>query len=248
MSYEDKVRIETPEGVDLELVLAGLGSRMGAGLIDGSIRWGGLIIFAIAVGYLTRGLGPLAFAGIYAPVFLLVEIGYDIAFETINNGRTIGKRAFGTRVVRSGGEPIEFRASAVRNILRLIDGLATLYAAGIISILFTSRNQRLGDLAAGTLVIRDRSLEPVQEPASYEHGPPDRSGTWDVSLVTAEELGTLRQFLERRGTLNIEARSRIGREIADRIRPKIGGVPEIIHPEALIEEVVRTKSTRGDQR
>jgi hypothetical protein len=98
------------------------------------------------------------------------------------------------------------------------------------------------------LVIRDRAIEFPQTAASYEYRPPERSGTWDVSLVTADELGTLRRFLERRSALAVDARSRIARELAARLRTKIGGVPEHIHPEALIEEVVRTKTTRGDQR
>ena len=248
MSYEDKIRIETPEGVDLELILAGLGSRMGAGVIDLSIRWLVLIILGVGLGYLTSGLGIGLFLGIYAPIFLLIEIGYDIAFETLNDGRSIGKRSLGIRVVRMHGEPVEFRASAVRNIIRLVDGLLTGYLAGVISILVTSRGQRLGDLAAGTLVVRDRVMDVSQRTASFEYRPPERSGTWDVSLVTADELGTLRRFLERRGALAVDARSRIAREIATRLRTKIGGVPENVHPEALIEEVVRTKAMREGQR
>jgi uncharacterized RDD family membrane protein YckC len=248
VSYEDKIRISTPEGIDLELVLAGLGSRVGAGLVDGGIRWVVLLVLGIAIAFLTADLGAWMFLGIYAPLFLVIEIGYDIAFETLNDGRSIGKRSFGIRVVRSGGEPVDFRASAVRNLVRLVDGLLTMYMGGVVAILLSRRNQRLGDVAAGTLVIRDRVLEHQHAPALYEHRPPERSGTWDVSLVTAEELGTLRRFLERRGTLSIEARNRIAREMATRIRPKISGAPALIHPEALIEEIVRTKTSRGDQR
>ena len=248
MSYEDKIRISTPEGIDLELVLAGLGSRMGAGLVDGAIRWIVLLVLGIAIGFLTADLGPWLFLGIYGPVFLLIETGYDIAFETLNDGRSIGKRSFGIRVVRDGGEPVDFRASAVRNLIRLVDGILTLYMGGVLAILLSRKNQRLGDAAASTLVIRDRILEHEQARALYEHRPPERSGTWDVSLVNADELGTLRRFLERRGSLGMEARTRIARELATRIRPKISGAPTHMHPEALIEEIVRTKTSRGDQR
>jgi uncharacterized RDD family membrane protein YckC len=243
MSYEDRIRIETPEGVDLELTLAGLGSRIGAAVIDGAIRGATylalFLILAFAAGAIEAPWLLLAF---YVPLVLLIEVGYDIAFETLNSGRTLGKAALGIRVVRMGGEPVDFRASGVRNLLRLVDGVVTMYIAGLVSIFVTRNNQRLGDLAAGTIVIRDRDATFASSPAAYEYPLPERSGSWDVSSVTADELATLRRFLERRRQLTIDARTRLATQLAARVRTKIAGVPELIHPEALIEEVVRSKS------
>src|ERR671914_416746 len=99
MEYEDRLTITTPEGVELELQLAGLGSRFIAQVLD----------------LLIKGAAML-------------------------------------RVVKVGGEPVDFMSSAIRNVLRLVDGIPTSYIPGMISILATKRNQRLGDLAAGTIV------------------------------------------------------------------------------------------------
>ena len=93
---------------------------------------------------------------LFSIVFFLVFFGYDVLFEVRSRGRTPGKRWTGLRVVRTGGQPVTFVPSCVRNVMRLVDFLPALYAIGMLSIFVTPRNQRLGDLAAGTLVMRDR--------------------------------------------------------------------------------------------
>ena len=102
-----------------------------------------------------------AVVGIALVVLLVFAIGwgYFIFFELIWNGQTPGKRAVGIRVLTVRGEPVTLVHSLVRNLLRLIDALPSAYMVGIISILVTSRSQRLGDLAAGTIVVRERSAE-----------------------------------------------------------------------------------------
>ena len=246
MTYEDRVRIETPEGVELELILAGLGSRVGSAAIDAVVRGVAYVVLSFVV-----GLGVVAFdspwlsGAVLVPLILLIEVGYDIAFELLARGKTIGKRAMGIAVVRTGGEPVDFRASAVRNLLRPIDVLITFGIAGIVAILATPKNQRLGDLAAGTLVIRDRVARSLDPAMMYHFSAGMPSGGWDVGSVTADELATLRRFLERRAQLDPQARMRIASELASRIRPKVAGAPATIHPEALIEQIVRIKMARG---
>ncbi|MEX2393383.1 MAG: RDD family protein [Actinomycetota bacterium] len=244
MSYEDRIRFETPEGVDLDLILAGLGSRVGAAFLDAVIRWGTLVVIGFVLGFISTELESGAFfVAVFAPTFLAIELGYDIAFETLNGGRTVGKRAFGIRVLRVGGLPVDFRSSAVRNIVRLVDTYLTLYVAGVIAIFSTRNSQRLGDLAAGTLVVRDRIFESPRNETAYQWTGVVSDSRWDVTLVTPQEVGALRQFLQRRDYLPADVRSRIAHEFAARLRPKIGGMPEMIHPEAMIEEIVRAKST-----
>ena len=110
--------IATPEGVTIDLVLAGLGSRFVARLLDTVIQL--TIIFALSAGMLITSVpGFVRAIGIVA--LFLVLFAYDIPFELLNGGRTIGKMAAGIRVVADGGEPIAFLASAIRNILRLVD-------------------------------------------------------------------------------------------------------------------------------
>src|SRR5918992_5420801 len=155
MEYEDRLKIVTPEGVELELQLAGLGSRFIAQSIDLLIKSALILLIVIAVSW--AGLTGVA---IILPSIALILYAYDVVFETFSNGRRPGKRAVRLRVVRVGGEPVDFMSSAIRNVLRLIDGLPTSYVPGMISILATKRNQRLGDLAAGTIVIHEDPVAP----------------------------------------------------------------------------------------
>ena len=169
---------------------------------------------------------------------------YDVAFETLNNGRTIGKQAAGIRVLGQRGEPVRFLASAVRNIVRIIDFLPVFYLIGSISIVATEHDQRLGDLAAGTIVARDRFPGLTQPPAPITVTP-DAVATWDVSAVDTER-GASRAAVPRpppRAALAPPARtsrstSRTGS------RPKVAGIPPNSHPEYVLEGIVVAKQGR----
>ena len=246
MTYEDRLSIPTPEGVDLELVLAGLGSRLVASLVDYVAK--GAILIALWVIGTTIGGGDAG--GFLVAVLLvgsfLVWFGYDVAFETLASGRTPGKRVAGLRVVRLGGEPVGFLASAVRNLLRLVDSLPGIYAVGAVCILFSARNQRLGDLAAGTLVVRERRAPlPAAGAPVPDFAVADRYAAWDVSGITPFELVTVRRFLERRWQLDPAARGRLGWELAERLRPKVAGAPPDLHPEQFLEALAEAKASRG---
>lgn len=246
VTYEDRISIPTPEGVELELVLAGVGSRLVSSLVDGLLKAVILLaLFIVSGAVATDGGGFLV--GILIIAAFAVFWGYDVAFETLASGRTPGKRAAGLRVVRLGGEPVGFLASAVRNLLRIVDMQpGFLYAVGAVTILFTRRNQRLGDLAAGTLVVRERRAPlPFARPAVPDFAAADRYAAWDVSGVTAYELVTVRRFLERRWQLDPGARNRLGWELAERLRPKIAGAPPNLHPEQFLEALAEAKASRG---
>jgi hypothetical protein len=148
--------------------------------------------------------------------------------------------------VRAGGEPEGFLTAAVRNFLRIVDFLPAFYVIGVISILVTGRNQRLGDLAAGTLVVRER--RPAVPPAATYLNPPPVAAPyleWDVSGVSVEDVATLRQFLERRVSLSPGARAHLATDLAARVRPKVVGAPDGWHPESFLEAVVTAKTARG---
>src|SRR5918992_5928293 len=127
MEYEDRLTITTPEGVELELQLAGLGSRFVAQSIDLLIKGAAILLLVIALSVF--GLTGVA---IMIPSILLILYAYDVVFETFSNGRTPGKRALKLRVVKAEGEPVDFMSSAIRNVLRLVDGLPTSYVPGIV--------------------------------------------------------------------------------------------------------------------
>ena len=243
MTYDDRITIETPENVTLEVTLAGLGSRMAASLIDGLIRFG--VILALFIVFLSS---PERTSGVELAVFIVgsftVFFAYDVLFETLAGGRTPGKRATGLRVVREGGQPVGFVASAIRNIVRLVDMLPFSYAIGIVAILASSKNQRLGDMAAGTMVVRE--VAAVSGSAWREHemtrGDED---AWDVGGVTQEEIATVRSFLTRRETLDSNARTRIERDLAFRLHAKVPGAPANISPEEFLRRLAAAKSRRS---
>ena len=266
MAYEDRISIATPEGVDLDLTLAGLGSRFVAAVIDGLIQltvlsalWflGVLLGLGMASGLDEDVAGGVTavLAAVILVLFFLVLFGYHVAFETWASGRSPGKRWTGLRVVRSGGAPVSFLNSAVRNLLRLVDFLPSLYGLGTIAILASGRNQRLGDMAAGTLVVQEHraprdappggnALPAPGPPTAWRGVAPGYAG-WDVSAVSADELATVRRFLERRPYLTSDARGRLAWDLARRLRPKVAGPPEDLHPEAFLAEVAAAKSARG---
>jgi uncharacterized RDD family membrane protein YckC len=242
MVFEDRMTIETPEGVPLELTLAGVGSRCSAALIDYVFQTIILIALVLVLSY-GAGLSPGASAisgAAWVVGFFFVFWGYDVAFEVLNSGRTPGKAMNGLRVVRESGAPVTFGTSAVRNVIRIIDLLPGMYLVGITSILVTRRNQRVGDLAAGTLVIRDdRTLPPEIRISSLVETP-----AWDTSAVDQQEFDAISAFLARRGALATGARIQIAAELAGRLRPKVGGAIAGEPDEIFLERLLATKRAR----
>ncbi len=260
MQYEDRITIPTPEGVSLELTLAGLGSRAIAGAVDLAVKAVAvavlLIVFVAAVG----DPGLL----IFVPLAGMTMLAYDVLFETLGGGRTPGKRLAGLRVVRTSGRPVDLTASVIRNAVRLGDGLALSYLPTVVSIIVTRRNQRPGDLAADTVVIRDRreidrawpdEATPHVAPAeqlwrSRAPAPaalatrPGNGAAWDVSAVPAEDIATVRAFLERRAGLTDAARARLAAQLDGALRPRVGGADEP-DPERFLEALYDAKRARG---
>jgi uncharacterized RDD family membrane protein YckC len=166
--YQDRLRIATPEGISVDLVLAGLGSRFTAASVDLVLK----VVLMIG-GFVAGALvdGDLGLAVISISTFV-IYFGYDIAFEVLAGGRTPGKRWTGLRVLRDDGRPVDLLSSAIRNIVRLVDGLPLLYFPAMVSVLVTRRNQRLGDLAAATIVIREERPAKApkrRKPSQWDH-------------------------------------------------------------------------------
>lgn len=241
MEYEDRLTIATPEGVDLELTLAGVGSRFASALLDYLIQLATIVALALVLGFgvgLSPGDGGFASA-VWIVLSFLLFVGYDITFEVLASGRTPGKRMNGLRVVRENGGPVTFPISAVRNVLRIVDILPGTYLVGIASILVSSRNQRLGDLAAGTLVVRERKVAP---PPLWLPARPATS--LDASGIDQLELAAVRSFLARRNQLTADARVQLARELAAKLRPKVGGAGADAPDELLLERLATAKAER----
>jgi uncharacterized RDD family membrane protein YckC len=248
VEYEDRLPIATPEGVEMSLTLAGPGSRFVSAIVDVLIQAGILIAVAIVLGIAgDAGLGGGGGAVlVWSVISFLVVTTYDIFFEVLNSGRTPGKRLNGLRVVRVQGYPVGFLTSAIRNILRPIDFLPSAYLLGAIVVLATRKNQRIGDVVAGTLVVRERPAVVRDLPAATPRPDADRPyAPWDTSRITAEEVAAVRAFLERRDALDGRARAQLAQTLAERLRPKVTGVPPELRGESFLEALSRAKSARS---
>jgi len=171
VDLQDRYVIVTPDGLHLDLVLAGVGSRAAALLIDSAIQFVAFLALAVAALVVARGAGAGYVIAVLAILFFLVEFGYWVLFEVLGSGRSPGKRVVGLRVVQLGGEAPTFRASAARTVLRLVDMLPAFYLVGMVSVLLTQRNQRLGDLVGRTVVVTER-------PGGAAPGVAPGAGSW----------------------------------------------------------------------
>jgi uncharacterized RDD family membrane protein YckC len=263
--YQDRLRIATPEGISVDLVLAGVGSRFAATLIDLTFK----VILSALVWLGASQLGDLGIA-LLSILGFAVYFGYDVAFEVLADGQTPGKRWSGLRVLRDDGRPVDLLSSAIRNVVRLVDGLPLSYLPAMFFILVTERNQRLGDLAASTIVVREpRRTAPVAAAGAPRLAPATatavptfggfalppgvgdlspvrqavRTGeVLDVTAVSTEDLAAVRGFLDRRADLPPGVRGDLARRIAAALAPHVGGATAHLHDEELIEQVSAAKA------
>jgi len=243
----DQLSIETPEQVALEFPLAGVGSRFLALAIDLLLQGAVMAVVVLAVvaaWSLVRpsGNGGVWFAAVGLLAAFTVFYGYFAAFEAFWHGQTPGKRLVGLRVLSVTGRPIRLDEALLRNLLRVVDQLPGVYAVGIVTMLVSSRSQRLGDLAAGTVVVHERGLTaPVMAFASTPPAP----AAWTGAGLSDAELVLVETFLQRRHELDVTVRETRARAIADRLRLRLGAAAPGLEPEALIEALhARARTTR----
>jgi uncharacterized RDD family membrane protein YckC len=161
----DQLNIDTPELVDIEMPLAGIGSRFIAILVDSLILGFAFFILGVLAAIIVPALhlvGDVSAnwaVGIILLIFFLMLWGYFVLFEAFSNGRTPGKRVAKIRVIHQSGRGINFVEALARNLVRFVDFLPSFYAIGIVVIFLSRRNQRFGDMVAGTLVVRDREVD-----------------------------------------------------------------------------------------
>lgn len=227
-SYTEKLTIETPEQTSLDFAIAGIGSRFLALALDTLIQ--------VLVGFIVGLSGSMAVAALAAAApksavwglaimvlfFFLLYFGYFAFFEIIWNGQTPGKRKAGIRVIKDSGRPLTAAESIARNLLRIVDWLPGFYAIGIASALLTKENKRLGDLVAGSLVVRESSfsdLKPVWQMAQAPSVP--ASALLGATNLTPEESALIDSFLTRRSELDFDVRVRMAEQIFQRLKPKL---------------------------
>jgi uncharacterized membrane protein SpoIIM required for sporulation len=226
--YEQTVDVEIPELVLLTYSIAGVGSRVLAALTDLAISAAVLLALLIAMVVLSPSGGGVvagaALSGSWGMAILIlaqfaVLWGYYVVFEGLMDGQTPGKRIHRLRVVREGGFSVTFGVSAVRNLVRILDMQPLFfYLVGLGSLLMTKRGQRLGDLVAGTIVVREgvRELRPAEAPTDAATVP-DMGGAPALQTALSEdEFLVLDRFVERSGTLEPLRRAVLASQLADR--------------------------------
>jgi uncharacterized RDD family membrane protein YckC len=226
---QGSTRMVTPEAVALEFETANVGSRILAFLIDMAIVVAGLFVGITGVALLVNAAEfALPEWLVLALFFVLVPgwwLGYFIAFETLWRGRTPGKAALGLRVVTREGAPVRLRHATIRTLLGTVDFLLSSGFFAVVFILFSRDNQRLGDMVAGTLVLRERSATRLAAPVNFAPPPGLESytGTLDVTGVTTREYQAVRSFLLRADQFAPAARARLAAQLATplaaRLRP-----------------------------
>jgi len=211
-----------PEAFPLDLETAGLGSRFLGLVIDWAIQ--GTVLFVLLVILGAAKFGWLGTTIVLLLVFLVIW-GYPIALETLWRGRTVGKAALGLRVVTKEGGQIGFRHAAVRTALGIVDFVLTSGAVAVICVLVTPLNQRLGDLAAGTIVLRERTglRRPTPTTFAAPTGLDAYTDSLDLAGLGADEYGLVRAFLLRAPSLPPAVRAQlaaqVGETIAKRVQP-----------------------------
>ncbi len=219
--------VETPEHVDVQFELAGVGSRVAAGLLDLMLLLLGFFALLVGGNALVAGLfSPRGMAQSWlAAVMILLTFcflwGYFTLFEALNGGRTPGKQALGIRVVMDTGRPITPAAALIRNLVRFVDSyIPALFAPAVLSMFLHPSNKRPGDMAAGTIVVRDHPTDwtlgapaPTDElPEPIETGPPD---------LSEDEFRLLDRFLGRLNDLTPEVQVRITTDLVRRFEQRI---------------------------
>ena len=213
----------------LEFQAAHIGSRFCALLLDLAVTGTAATVLLVA-GTLVSDAGLLAgipeWLGVTLVILLVFAViwGYPVTMETLWRGRTLGKAAMGLRVVTVEGGPVGFRHAAIRAALGLLEFQVTWGLLAILSALLTTRHQRLGDLVAGTIVVRERTGagRPVPVEFTVPPGAEAYASTLDVSGLRTEDYAAIGAFLVRAPDLDPDARSRVaevlGASIARRMR------------------------------
>lgn len=247
LHLQDYIRIATPEGIDLDLQLAGLGSRFFAQMLD-------MILFAVVLAVVVTGLALVApsLAGygdaLTAIVLFTLLLGYPIVWERYAGGQTPGKRMTGLRVLRLDGTPVDLLAATTRSVTRLVDGPPTLYLPSIVFVLATRLHQRPGDVLAGTIVVR--APRRPRSRAGHTGDIPSRSAPplLDIGAIPEDAQLAAAGFLERRDELKPAPRQRLAAQLAGILRPGVGAQAAGLDDERLIEAIVASRRPDRSQR
>ena len=251
---EERFQVNTPENISFSFDVAGIGSRFMAALVD-IVIYG---VLSIAAGAVTlQVVNRLddenlisVITAIYTGMDFLMYWGYYILFEIIWGGQSPGKRLLKLRVVRLDGTPAGAGQIVMRNIGRLVDIFPGFYAVGIITMFLNDQSRRLGDLAAGTLVVRESqpvTLTQLSSPAyvvTLSDKARAEAATLPLNRLRREQLQVVQEFIQRRATMGEPQRTRLAMQIGLAVARQMDVLPPT-HPaqaEYLLELIAGAKA------
>ena len=251
MNLFNQINLETPESIELEFTLAGVGNRAYALAIDYVLLGTTLLLSLILVLFLSYQVSALDLLAsnrdsiikwLWAIEILLsfaIYVGYFVFFETIWQGQTPGKKRVNIRVVDDSGRPVNLFKTTLRALFRPIDDL--LFIGGFL-IIFTKREKRMGDLIAGTLVIQEEAALKTKKINTSEQAialADNLSINSEISLLSPENFTILGDYLNRRNSMSKLARNEIARKLGSQIQNilKLENIPEDTTANLFIEAV-----------
>jgi uncharacterized RDD family membrane protein YckC len=253
MSTDEQYTIDTPENIEFRYDVAGIGSRFLAAILDTLLLTTVLVVLSLFMSLLIEPVedvagdaGASVLAAVWIILIFLFLWGYYLFFELVWNGQSPGKRSVRLRVVREGGRPVTFAASAIRNLVRVIDFLPGFYGIGVLTMFIDRRARRLGDLTGGTIVVKERravSLESLtaratplpQVPASQLPAAADLLP--NIHTLSSNDYDLVQEFLRRRSELGAASRQRLGLRLAEQIGARLATMPEPQRHEPFLERV-----------
>jgi uncharacterized RDD family membrane protein YckC len=242
MSFFNKITLQTPESVELEFTLAGIGNRAQALMVD-YVLLTGLIAVVIFTGTILFPQFTPVVRKWYLAIGLLVTfsifVGYFIFFESLWQGQTPGKRYAKIRVIRDDGRPTGLSQATLRALLRPIDDVLSI---GFLMIVFNKQEKRLGDLIAGTVVIQEERPSIDQKlilSNLTESFATQLQEVSNLSLLLPDDFASIREFLQRRQHLQPEARKTLSRQLALQLKSilELEAIPFKSDAETFIEAV-----------
>jgi uncharacterized RDD family membrane protein YckC len=278
--YADQLAIDTPEQVSIRFPIAGIGSRFLAIFADTLLQLVAyvalfLLFLLIASSAPKTGSGELSHTGekwLIAGLILVHFVmywGYFALFEAWWNGQTPGKKIFKIRVIQDSGRQITFFESMTRNLIRIVDLIPSIYLVGVICMACNRQHKRLGDLAAGTLVVHERateepiwggtgprtitaaSFQPAEKEPDFlsQHNLAVALPADAIACLTAEDLNVIERFFSRALDIELATRAQIAARLNAQMSAKMNiEPPKDINPERMLEAIAYQMRTHGTNR
>lgn len=239
----------TSEAVEVELPVASVLHRLGSALIDLLVLGVAAFLALLLVGVVIDDVSAALAQTLLIVTVVLLVLGIPIASETVTRGKTVGKLVTGLRTVRDDGGPITGRHAIVRGLVGWVEVYLAQGTVALVAMLLTSRNRRLGDLAAGTYVINERQSIRMPVPTSM----PVQLAAWaagaDIAALPDSLALAVRQFLHRAPTLTPQARAVLGHDLARQVAAHVAPQPPPgHHPETFLAAVLADRRRRDAER